>query len=120
MQRWMGSGRAAVVALQGGMEPVVEIVEVKPGRKVSRRSRTGRVTTVMIDRMWRVDVDGEPVGFVYYEMVTHERRTDGRRYVNDRWDSPGWTHTSMDSTSRFHAATKKEAIATLVRWAADR
>lgn len=110
-----------MVALQGGMEPVVEIVEVKPGRKVSRRSRTGRVSTVMIDRMWRVDVDGKPVGFVYYEMVTHERRTEGRRYVNDRWDSPGWTHRTEEfSGPKFHAATKTEAVATLVRWAADR
>lgn len=41
---------------------------------------------------FEVLLDGLPIGIVERVMLTRERRTPGRRYVNARWQSPGWRY----------------------------
>lgn len=49
-------------------------------------------------RAYRVTVDGQHIGWVFGVIVTIERRTPGRRYVNARWESrrPRWLWRTMD------------------------
>ncbi|HEX8321603.1 hypothetical protein [Longimicrobium sp.] len=54
---------------------------------------------------YQVRLDGETIGTVERALLTRERRTPGRRYVNSRWESPGWRYArtgsrSLECTSR--------------------
>lgn len=71
-----------------------EVVQTDPGRAhtyTGKRSLAKR--TVQIDRVWEVRFNGEAIGIIVYEMVTHEQRTPGRRYVNSRWQVPAYRYS---------------------------
>lgn len=56
-------------------------------------------------------LDGVLVGRVMRVMMTREQRTPGKRYVNRRWQSPGWTFTLGSSFSGgWEQSTRGEAI----------
>lgn len=98
-----------------GRVHAVELTLVEPGepRRVGRDRRT-----VTVGRVWEVRDDGRLIGYVKYDMITRERRTPGRTYVNARWESPGW----LRSESRFGGLEKRsrrEAVESLV-WAMER
>jgi hypothetical protein len=73
--------------------------------------------TVKVGREWRVEVDGVHVGDVRYALITRERRTPGKRYVNARWQSPGWQYRGAGGHYGhwFEGYTKKECVERLVR-----
>jgi hypothetical protein len=51
-------------------------------------------------------------------MVTRERRTPGRRYVDARWESPGWLYTSgatRYASRSYDASSRKDGIERLIR-----
>jgi hypothetical protein len=92
------------------------LIKTAEGRAVTvgRRAATKRVVTV--GREWRVEVDGVHVGDISYDMVTRERRTPGRTYVNARWESPGWRHRDPGDFARwFEGHGKADCIERLVR-----
>lgn len=74
-----------------GELPTVHLRQVNAGtpREVGR---PGHRRTVMVDREWEVYLDGTMIGSIRYGLITRERRTPGRTYVNARWSSPGWTY----------------------------
>jgi len=67
---------------------VLRLVEV---RTDTHYPRFGGTVEVRLPR-YEVLLDGEVIGEVEREMMTRETRTAGRRYVNSRWRSPGWTY----------------------------
>lgn len=95
-------------------EPIVRLT--KEGRPIEHRGpRAFEARTIKIDREWEVSIDGEVIGYVVYRMLTREQRTPGRRYVNRRWQSPGWEYRENSYWRGFEAYSKKDAIERLVR-----
>lgn len=45
---------------------------------------------------YQVLLDGQVIGRVRRALLTRERRTKGRTYVDARWQSPGWVYTRED------------------------
>lgn len=67
------------------------LTQTKAGHKVKHRGiRSYEVKEITVDREWTVTLDGVVIGRITYSMITRERKTPGRRYVNSRWESPGW------------------------------
>lgn len=96
------------------MEPVVTLVEA--GHSVQHRGRRrGNARTVTIDRVYEVTLDGAVFGYVGYAMRTREHRTPGRRYVNSRWQSPGWAYGPSKSWQSIGADSLKNGVERLVR-----
>lgn len=96
-------------------EPVATLTE--PGEPYEHRGRYSK-RTVQINRRWIVQADGETIGFIRYTLITHERRTPGKMYVNSRWQSPGWQWLPGTDPLRarwFTGDTKKYCIEHLVR-----
>lgn len=96
----------------------VELVE--DGKWVEhsgKRSWSGK-KRIRVDRLWVVKKDGKIVGAIAYRMMTREQRTPGRRYVNSRWQSPGfesWNTTEMPTlysgpSYKREAFSKSDAI----------
>jgi hypothetical protein len=73
--------------------------------------------TVKIGRVFRVELDGNVIGRVHYDMLTRERRTPGKRYVNARWQSPGWTYVSGAAKfgRKFECYSKREGVERIIR-----
>lgn len=88
----------------------VTIVQTKEGtpREVgSIRSRR----LVVINRVWDVIFGGEVIGHIEYRMFTRERRTPGKRYVNARWEVPGWEVRAVGQNySRQEESSRKRAV----------
>jgi hypothetical protein len=64
---------------------------------------------------YRVEVDGVVIGYVYRQQFTRERRTPGRRYVNRRWQSPGWTFTVREGEfGRWEVSNRAEGVRRLL------
>lgn len=55
---------------------------------------------IRVNRLWVVKKDGKVIGAIRYVMITREQRTPGRRYVNSRWESPGFESWSCDEAPR--------------------
>lgn len=68
---------------------------------------------------YEVVLNGTAIGRVYRAMLTRERRTPGRTYVNARWYSPGWRYNSSDQrhwgSRGFEATSRRDGIERLVR-----
>lgn len=79
----MNAGKVREIA------PGVTVELVEPGELLEYRAKSGK-KTVRINRVYRCMVDGHQAGFIRYMMLTRERSTPGKRYVNSRWSSPGW------------------------------
>lgn len=60
-------------------------------RRVRDETATHNRKTVTLPK-YEVVLDGTVVGRVERGMLTRERRSAGRRYVNARWTSPGWRY----------------------------
>lgn len=96
-------------------DQVVTITQTKAGEAVEyrgQRSRTKR--TIQVNREWAVDVNGEFVGTVRYGLLNRERKSPGKRYVNARRDSPGWTYIYPGQFRGVEAYSKTEAIDRLI------
>jgi hypothetical protein len=95
-------------------EPVITLVN--PGRAIefSGKRSWGEKRRINIDRIWEVTIDGEVIGYVHYRLLTREQRTPGKRYVNSRWQSPGWTRSATKYGRSIEAYSKKDAIERLV------
>ena len=63
---------------------------------------------------YRVLLDGEMIGTVSRSMITHERRSKGARYVNARWQSPGW-RWSENGAFGLECQTRRDGIKRLLR-----
>lgn len=63
-----------------------------------------------------VTVDGEFVGRVFRREFTRETRTRGKRYVNRRWSSMGWTYVVGErfGIGTFEADTRRDAVRMLL------
>lgn len=86
-------GKTVTVSSYGDTFDVV-LVQTEEGRPEQYRGHnSNRYVTVTVDRAWDVFFEGEYVGSVQYSMLTRERRSGQRTYVNSRWHSPGWTST---------------------------
>lgn len=76
-----------------------------------RKSRIGQAYEVRLN-----NEDGQALGVVERRMLTRERKVTGRRYVEARWESPGWVvRPAGNYWGRARECfTKKEGVATLV------
>jgi uncharacterized protein YqjF (DUF2071 family) len=91
----------------------MEIIQTSAGTKREIKSRYGEKRNVTINREYRVeDGAGNFLGKIRYVMVTHERRTPGKRYVNARWQSPGWQFQTASGRGVYwrDSDTKKWAL----------
>jgi len=95
-------------------EPVAVVTLTNPGHPREVKGKYSAKRTVMIDREWTVEVDGVLVGHIRYHMVTHERRSKGKMYVDSRWQSPGWGWREVGGRYWFHPHSKKDAIRSLL------
>lgn len=71
----------------------MEVVQTKMGHKVEYRGKNSfGLRKATIDREWEVRTDeGDVMGTLIYRMMTRERKTQGKMYVDARWQSPGWS-----------------------------
>jgi hypothetical protein len=93
----------------------VVVTQTKAGEEIEYRgpkSRTKR--TIRVNREWSVSVDGEFLGTLRYSLVSRERRSEGKRYVNARWDAPAWTYLYPGEFRGIEAFSKADAIDRLV------
>lgn len=95
-------------------EPIITLVN--PGRVIDFKGKRswGTSRRITIDRMWEVTIDGEVIGYIHYRLLTREQRTLGKRYVNSRWQSPGWTRSATKHGRDLEVYSKKDAIERLV------
>lgn len=81
------------------------------------KDRKGRVVGLTADEQrpsavgssYSVWFNGQNIGRVFQRRFVRERRTEGNRYANARWDSPPiWTYGngSFECESRRHAITE--------------
>lgn len=96
-------------------EESVEIRQIEEGTRIEIKNRYGDARNVTIDRVWEVILLGEVIGHIRYAMITRERRTPGRRYVNARWQSPGWEYKTPEYHRWWEGYTKRESIERVVR-----
>lgn len=93
-----------------GTKVTVEIEEVNAGEHVTVRGRQ-----VLVGQEYDVYLLGAFIGKVRKSMVTRERRTRGRTYVNARWQSPAWQHTRPGAyPSWIEDTSRTTAIRSLV------
>lgn len=94
-----------------------ELVLVSIGRDHEYPMPRGGKRTVKIDRVWHVMLGMEIIGTVRYEMVTHEQRTPGRRYVNKRWQVPAYRWSMGDKRygRALEADSRKWAVDSIIR-----
>ena len=91
------------------------LVLVDPGHPIEYRGRLSyRRQTITIDRKWDVFLGDELIGRIEHRMFTRETRSKGKRYVNSRWQSPGWAYIVPGSWRGIEAYTRKDAIRSLV------
>lgn len=115
-------GKRATVTVLGDSYEVI-LVQTDLGRPVEYRGRhSSQRKTVTIDRQWDVFLpDGEFIGTVRYAMLTRERRSGNRTYVDARWSSPGWEYNSPTRTGErsfggyFEGYSKGGSIERLIR-----
>lgn len=91
----------------------VTVTQVRDGEIVVRNGRNTR-----LGQAFEVSWNGNVIGAVERRMLTRERKTPGRRYVNARWESPGWVRqcgTSPHSGRGLECSTKREGIESLLR-----
>lgn len=88
-----------------GTTVTVEIEEVNAGEHITVRGRR-----VLVGQEYDVYLLGTFIGKVRKSMVTRERRTRGRTYVNARWQTPAWQRSRpslypswFEDSSRVHA-----------------
>lgn len=99
------------------------LVQTDEGTEREYRGRnSSRKRTVTVGREWDVFLpDGTFIGTICYAMITRERRTGQRTYVDARWESPGWTYRTpaSDGTrkgySGFEGYSKGESVERLIR-----
>ena len=95
--------------------PVVTQVREGEAIEFSGKRSWGQKRTITVGRMWEVSLGGEVIGYIHYRLLTREQRTPGKRYVNSRWRSPGWTTSDTMHGRNVEAYSKKDAIERLVR-----
>lgn len=88
----------------------VVVTQVSEGEVVTHNKKN-----VRIGQTFEVTLDGKVLGRVSRHLVTRERRTPGRRYVNARWQSPGWVNQIGTEGHWFECRTKREGIEGLFR-----
>ncbi len=96
-----------------GNETEARLVQVKTGRKVSHKGpRAFEARNVTIDRVYQVYIGDTLIGEIEYRMLTRERKSKGNRYVNARWQSPGWVYRPDGDSGRSLEAYfgRKDAI----------
>jgi hypothetical protein len=100
------------------------LVQTSEGYAKEIKSKYGQKRTVKIDRKWNVFEGEELIGTISYGMITRERKSPGKMYVNARWQSPGWTyreatHVGLPSRS-VEGSSKKNCVDRLMYWAERR
>ncbi|MFC4244330.1 hypothetical protein ACFOYW_13200 [Gryllotalpicola reticulitermitis] len=98
-------------------EPV--LVQIEDGSELEIRNRYGERRTVRVGREWELRVGDEVVGHISYAMLTRERRSPGKRYVNARWQSPGWRYRESGDHHWLERPSRKECVESLM-WALSR
>ena len=86
----------------------LELVKVADARTASYKGKEIDLPA------WDVVLDGEVIGRVRKAMITRERRSPGKRYVNARWQSPGWRYyrpgmvssNGLECQSRTHGVER--------------
>lgn len=104
-----------------GIEAIlVQTNEGTPREYRGRNSFAKR--TITVGREWDVFLpDGTFIGTIRYAMITRERRTGQRTYVDARWESPGWTYRTPASDGTrgygrgFEGYSKGESVERLMR-----
>lgn len=88
----------------------VVVTQTKEGEMIPHRGRD-----VRIGQAFEVSWDDQVIGTVERRMVTRERRTSGRRYVDARWESPGWVRRRSAGGRALECYTKRDGIEALLR-----
>lgn len=88
----------------------VVVTQTKEGEVVPHRGKDVRV-----GQTFEVSWGGKVIGSVERRMVTRERKTPGRRYVDARWESPGWVRRRGTGGRALECYTKTEGIEALLR-----
>lgn len=70
-----------------------------------------------VGQVYEVTLDGERIGFAHYRMLTRERRTPGKRYVNARWHSPGWVASDEEAYApSYREQPSRKAVVESLLW----
>lgn len=88
----------------------VVVAQIKEGEVLSLRGKD-----VRIGQVFEVSWAGEVIGTVERRMVTRERKTPGKRYVDARWESPGWVRRRSAGDRSLECYTKSAGIEDLLR-----
>lgn len=100
-----------------------EVAGIAPERVTVRQTHAGTPTlvvgrhrrqTVKAGRRWLVLIDAVPIAVIAYEIVSHERRIPGRRWVESRWQAPAWFVMHDGRRGREHP-TRLEAVEEVVQ-----
>lgn len=92
--------------------PTVQLCLVSEGTPYEV-GRPGYRRSVLVGREWEVYLDDTLIGSIRYGLVTRERRTAGRTYLNARWQSPGWRYAYPADPGHkkwFEGFTKAESV----------
>lgn len=117
--------KTEVIAV-GGI--LLAVVQTDQGHTVQFRGKRGATREVVIDRRWAVYyaepdpeftenayvASADTIGMIEYRMATRETRTEGRRYVSERWQSPAWFLYFPYSGRGWEQPTKKAALERIV------
>jgi hypothetical protein len=90
---------------------ILELVKDAEVKKATHRRKEISLPT------YAVVLDDQVIGWVYRAMLTRERRTKGRRYVDARWTSPGWMYRPGQARygRAWEASSRKDGIERLLR-----
>ena len=87
----------------------VAVTQTSEGEVTSHRGKDVRTGQV-----FEVSWSGKVIGTVERRMVTRERKTPGRTYVNARWQSPGWVRRHGAGDRPLECYTKRGGIEDLL------
>lgn len=95
----------------------VIVTQVEDGEHVEHKGKPVRV-----GQTFQVSWNGTVLGFVERRMVTRERKSPGNRYVNARWQSPGWVRVYGEYRHgrSLECSSKRQGVEMLLREAMRR
>lgn len=100
-----------IIVRHMGQDVTVTATLVREGSIETVKGRERRVGQV-----YEITLDGERIGYAHYRLVTRERRTPGKRYVNARWYSPAWLASQEEGYAPPHReqSSRKAVIESLL------
>lgn len=85
---------------------IIEVVLKDPGRESTYTGRNGP-ETALLERVFEVTLDGDPIGTVSHTLVNRAHYTPKRMYVSKWWKSPAWVPQGIGTGSSDYPSRVK-------------